>query len=228
MIKYIAYYRVSTAKQGVSGLGLEAQREAVHRYITPEKLYTEFTEVETGTAKKSRPVLSEALKLCASTGATLLIAKLDRLTRSVAFVSALLDSKVKFVAVDFPEANELTIHILAAVAQNEAKIISQRTKAAFAAKKARGEKMGTPENLKNEHRLKGHATNKSKALANENNTRAAAYIQKLLPYGRSCNVMANQLNKANFKTSKGKEFTAMQVLRIINKMDWYFPVENLQ
>jgi DNA invertase Pin-like site-specific DNA recombinase len=228
MTKYIAYYRVSTAKQGVSGLGLEAQREAVHRYITPEKLYTEFTEVETGTAKKSRPVLSEALKLCASTGATLLIAKLDRLTRSVAFVSALLDSKVKFVAVDFPEANELTIHILAAVAQNEAKIISQRTKAAFAAKKARGEKMGTPENLKNEHRLKGHATNKSKALANENNTRAAAYIQKLLPYGRSCNVMANQLNKANFKTSKGKEFTAMQVLRIINKMDWYFPVENLQ
>lgn len=227
MIKYIAYYRVSTAKQGVSGLGLEAQREAVHRYITPEKLYTEFTEVETGTAKKSRPVLSEALKLCASTGATLLIAKLDRLTRSVAFVSALLDSKVKFVAVDFPEANELTIHILAAVAQNEAKIMSQRTKAAFAAKKARGEKMGTPENLKNEHRLKGHATNKSKALANENNTQAAAYIRKLVPERRSYKVMAAQLNKSRFKTSKGKEFTAMQVHRIVKKLDSYFPVENL-
>ena len=227
MTKYIAYYRVSTAKQGVSGLGLEAQREAVHRYITPEKLYTEFTEVETGTSKKSRPVLSEALKLCASTGATLLIAKLDRLTRSVYFVSMLLESKVKFVAIDQPVATDLTIHILAAVSQDEAVRISQRTKAALAAKKARGEKMGTPENLKHEHRLKGHATNKSKALANENNTRAAAYIQKLLPYGRSCNVMANQLNKANFKTSKGKEFTAMQVHRIVKKMDCYFPVENL-
>jgi len=227
MIKYIAYYRVSTAKQGTSGLGLEAQREAVHKFITPEKLFTEFTEVETGTNKKTRPVLSEALKLCASTGATLLIAKLDRLTRSVAFVSALLDSKVKFVAVDFPEANELTIHILAAVAQNEAKIISQRTKAAFAAKKARGEKMGTPENLKQEHRIKGHATNKSKALANENNTMAAAYIEKLIPARRSYKVMAAQLNRSQFKTSKGKNFTAMQVYRIVKKMPSYFPVEKM-
>lgn len=227
MTKFIAYYRVSTAKQGTSGLGLDAQREAVHKFISPEKLFTEFTEVETGTSKKTRPVLNEALKLCASTGATLLIAKLDRLTRSVAFVSALLDSKVKFVAVDFPEANELTIHILAAVAQNEAKIISQRTKAAFAAKKARGEKMGTPENLKNEHRLKGHATNKSKALANENNTKAAAFIEKLIPARRSYKVMAAQLNRSQFKTSKGKNFTAMQVYRIVKKMPSYFPVENL-
>jgi DNA invertase Pin-like site-specific DNA recombinase len=227
MTNFIAYYRVSTAKQGTSGLGLDAQREAVHKFITPEKLFTEFTEVETGTSKKTRPVLNEALKLCASTGATLLIAKLDRLTRSVAFVSALLDSKVKFVAVDFPEANELTIHILAAVAQNEAKIISQRTKAAFAAKKARGEKMGTPENLKQEHRIKGHATNKSKALANENNTKAAAYIEKLIPARRSYKVMAAQLNRSQFKTSKGKNFTAMQVYRIVKKMPSYFPVENL-
>jgi DNA invertase Pin-like site-specific DNA recombinase len=228
MIKYIAYYRVSTAKQGTSGLGLDAQREAVHKFISPEKLFAEFTEIETGTNKKTRPVLSEALKLCASTGATLLIAKLDRLTRSVAFVSALLDSKVKFVAVDFPEANELTIHILAAVAQNEAKIISQRTKAAFAAKKARGEKMGTPENLKQEHRLKGHATNKSKALANENNTKAAAYIEKLIPARRSYKVMAAQLNRSQFKTSKGKNFTAMQVYRIAKKLPSYLAAENLQ
>jgi DNA invertase Pin-like site-specific DNA recombinase len=227
MTKFIAYYRVSTAKQGTSGLGLEAQREAVHKFITPEKLFTEFTEVETGTNKKHRPILEEALKICKAIGATLLIAKMDRLTRSVSFVSALLDSKVKFMAIDQAYANDLTIHILAAVSQDEADRISQRTKAAFAAKKARGEKMGTPENLKHEHRLKGHATNKSKALANENNTKAAAFIRELLPHGRSCNVMANQLNKAQFKTSTGKPFTRMQVSRIIDKLPSYFPVEKM-
>jgi len=196
-MEYVSYYRVSTTKQGVSNLGLEAQREAVHKYIAPEKITTEFTEVETGTIKKERPILAEALKLCKATGATLLIAKLDRLTRSVAFVSALLDSKVKFVAVDFPEANELTIHILAAVAQNEAKIIGQRTKAACAIKRARGDKMGMAENFTDETRKLGPLKRKAKALANENNTRAAAFTQMLLPYGRSCNVMANQLNKAS-------------------------------
>jgi DNA invertase Pin-like site-specific DNA recombinase len=226
-MEYVSYYRVSTTKQGVSGLGLDAQREAVHKYIAPEKITYEFTEVETGTTKKERPILAEALKLCKSTGATLLIAKLDRLTRSVAFVSALLDSKVKFVAVDFPEANELTIHILAAVAQNEAKIIGQRTKAACAIKRARGDKMGKAENFTDKTRKLGPLKRKAKALANENNTKAAAYISELVAKRRSYRSMAAQLNKAQFKTSNGKDFTPTQVYRIVKKLDSYFPVENL-
>ena len=101
-MKFIAYYRVSTRKQGLSGLGLEAQRDAVRKYIAPEFIDAEFTEVETGTNKKHRPELAKALELCRKHNATLLIAKLDRLARNVSFVSSLMDSDVKFKAVDFP------------------------------------------------------------------------------------------------------------------------------
>jgi DNA invertase Pin-like site-specific DNA recombinase len=214
-MKFVAYYRVSTKKQGVSGLGLEAQKEAVHRYIAPELIDYEFIEVETGTNKKHRPVLSEALALCKKHNATLLIAKLDRLTRNVAFISSLMDSKVKFKAVDFPEANELTIHILSAVAQNEAKIISMRIKDALAIKKRKGEKMGTPENLTYENRLKGVAAIKEKAIKNENNSKAIAYIKKAIQSKYTLQSVANELNAAQFKTSKGLEFKPMQVKRLI-------------
>ena len=163
-MKYVAYYRVSTKKQGVSGLGLEAQKDAVHRYIAPELIDFEFIEIETGTSKKKRPVLAQALELCKKHDATLLIAKLDRLARNVSFVSSLMDSKVKFKAVDFPEANELTIHILSAIAQHEAKIISSRIVDALAVKKRRGETMGNPKNLTYLDRMKGIEVIKNNAL----------------------------------------------------------------
>src|SRR4051812_8938522 len=119
--KFIAYYRVSTDRQGKSGLGLEAQQEAVRSYLNGGnwQLVAELVEIESG-KRSDRPKLQEALKLCRLHGATLIIAKLDRLARNVAFVSNLMESGVDFVAVDFPQANRLTVHILAAVAEHEA------------------------------------------------------------------------------------------------------------
>jgi DNA invertase Pin-like site-specific DNA recombinase len=140
---FVAYYRVSTERQGRSGLGLEAQQKAVRDHLNGGdwKLVGEFTEVESG-KRSDRPKLAEALKACRVRGATLIIAKLDRLARNVHFVSGLMESGVEFTAVDFPQANRLAVHILAAVAEHEAKMISERTKAALAAAKARGVKLG--------------------------------------------------------------------------------------
>ena len=138
---FVAYYRVSTARQGTSGLGLEAQQEAVRRHIGSGMLVAELTEIESG-KRNDRPKLAEALRLCRLHGATLVIAKLDRLARNVAFVSNLMEAGVDFIACDFPQANRLTVHILAAVAEHEAKMISERTTAALAAAKARGKKLG--------------------------------------------------------------------------------------
>ena len=216
-MKYIAYYRVSTKKQGASGLGLEAQKEAVTRYISPELIDKEFTEIETGTNKRYRPELAKALELCKKHNATLLIAKLDRLARNVAFVSNLMDSGVKFKAVDFPEANELTIHILASIAQHEAKVISTRIKEALAVKKVQlqkqGKKLGTPKNLTSDARSRGVEIVKINAKNNVNNERAKAYI--LAMKDKPLRTIAAELNKADFKTSRNKEFTAMQVSRLM-------------
>jgi len=139
--RYIGYYRVSTSQQGHSGLGLEAQRCAVQTYLKGEKPISEFTEVESG-RRSDRPKLTEALAACRVHKATLVIAKLDRLARNVAFVSNLMDAGVDFVAVDTPHANRLTVHILAAVAENETRLISARTSAALQAAKKRGVKLG--------------------------------------------------------------------------------------
>lgn len=142
--KFIAYYRVSTARQGESGLGLEAQKHAVVTYLNGGKwqLLEEFTEVESGKNSK-RPQIAAAMAAAKKAKATLIIAKLDRLGRDLHFISGLMNSGIEFLAVDNPHANRLTIHILAAVAENEARMISERTKAALAAAKARGTKLGT-------------------------------------------------------------------------------------
>lgn len=211
-MRYIAYYRVSTKRQGKSGLGLEAQRQAVINYIAPELIDAEFTEVETGTNKKHRPELDKAIELCKKHNATLLIAKLDRLARNVSFVSNLMDSGVKFKAVDFPEANELTIHILASIAQHEAKVISTRIKDALAVKKQKGEKLGNPQNLTNEARKKGTLSIVAKAKNNENNQRAKAFIAQM--EGKTLQQIADALNESKFKTSRGKLFTPTQVSRL--------------
>lgn len=135
----VAYYRVSTRQQKRSGLGLEAQRLSVRAYVKTcsGKLIAELTEVESGT-KNDRPIIKEALWRCRVYGAKLVVAQLDRLARSAALIAKLLESGVDFVAADMPMANRFTIHILAAVAEYEARLISERTRAAFAAVKARG------------------------------------------------------------------------------------------
>ena len=144
-MRVVAYFRVSTEKQGRSGLGLEAQQAAVAQYCGGRgcEVVGEFVEVESG-KNNARPELAKALHLAKVTGATLVVAKLDRLSRNVAFLAALQESGASFVAADMPEANELTIHIMAAVAQAERKAISRRTKEALAAAKARGVRLGNP------------------------------------------------------------------------------------
>src|SRR2546428_4213436 len=141
--KFVAYFRVSTDKQGKSGLGLEAQREAVLTYLDGGRwsLVQEFVEVESG-KRNDRPELTAALAACKKHKAKLVIAKLDRLSRNLAFIATLMDSGVEFVAVDNPHANRLTLHILAAVAEHERHMIADRTKAALQAAKARGIRLG--------------------------------------------------------------------------------------
>ena len=141
--KFIAYYRVSTGKQGASGLGLEAQRKAVNDYLNGGRwtLVAELTEIESGKLSE-RPQLAQALALCRVHRAKLIVAKLDRLARNVGFLTTLMNDGVEFTCCDMPQANKLTIHILAAVAEAEAEAISQRTKAALQAARARGVALG--------------------------------------------------------------------------------------
>jgi DNA invertase Pin-like site-specific DNA recombinase len=140
---FVSYLRVSTKEQGRSGLGLEAQREAVAAFLAGQnaRLACEFIEVESG-KRSDRPKLAEALTMCRALGGRLVVAKIDRLARNVHFVSGLMESGVDFVAADMPSVNRLTIHVLAAVAEEEARAISQRTKDALAQAKARGKKLG--------------------------------------------------------------------------------------
>jgi DNA invertase Pin-like site-specific DNA recombinase len=147
MAVFIAYYRVSTPRQGTSGLGLEVQRAAVLHHIGTGRLAAEYTEVESGKRHMNRPQLLAALAECRKKRGTLVIAKLDRLGRNVAFISALMEGGADFVCCDNPHANRLMLHMLAAFAQHEREQISERTKAALAAAKARGVKLGNPRPL---------------------------------------------------------------------------------
>lgn len=172
--RFVVYLRVSTDKQGRSGLGLEAQRAAVAAHVGTAggRIVAEHVEVESG-RRKDRPQLAAALEACRALRATLVIAKLDRLARNVAFVSNLMESGVEFVAADMPTVNRLTVHILAAVAEEEARMISARTKAALAAAKARGVKLGNPHLLARDPALAARANAMQVEKAR---TRAAAVI----------------------------------------------------
>ena len=214
-MKYVAYYRVSTKRQGESQLGLKAQKHAVERFISPDLIDKEFTEIETGTSKRYRPILNEAIELCAKTGAILIIAKLDRLARNVSFVSSLMDSKVKFKAVDMPEANELTIHIMSAIAQHEAKAISKRVKEGLAQST---KKLGNPQNLTDEAKARGIESIRHKAKHNPHNKRALAFVSSLNYTKLKLKEIAKLLNSNGFKTSTGKEFSTTQVIRIKAKL----------
>lgn len=216
-MNYIAYYRVSTNEQS---LGLKAQETTVRRYIKNDDTITAtFIEKETGTRKRFRPILNKAIEECKRTNSTLLIAKLDRLARNVAFVSTLMDSGVEFKALDMPHANRLTIHIFAAIAEHEAEIISQRTKAGLAEKKKElaliGKKLGTPSNLTDEARRRSIAVKKENARNNLNNQRAKAYALNLRRDGMKLKQIADSLNDNSFRTARGKEFHPIQVSRLL-------------
>lgn len=217
--KYVAYLRVSTQKQGYSGLGLEAQREIIHNHLHDTTLIAEFVEVESG-RKSDRPKLKEALALCRKDGATLIVAKLDRLARSVSFLSNLLESDVEIVFCDFPQANKMVLHIISAISQYEAELIAARTKASLQAKKARGFKLGNPEHLLNKHKQaiqNSIRTCRVKADNNPNNKRAVAMLRILMKENRSYSEMANILNQEGFVTSRGCSFTKSTVYKLIKR-----------
>src|SRR5712671_5974804 len=199
MAAFVAYFRVSTDKQGASGLGLEAQREAVARHVAGAggAIVAEFQEIESG-KRNDRPQIAAALAVCRLRRATLIIAKLDRLARKVAFISSLMESGVDFVAVDNPYATRLTIHILAAVAEHEREMISQRTKAALAAAKARGVKLGNP--ILEEARRRALAVRRNRAPPAPDLVAIAA---GLAGQGLGLRATARALNRLNLKTSRG-------------------------
>lgn len=213
MKSYVAYLRVSTQKQGQSGLGLEAQRAAVASFAPAALLLGEFVEVESG-KQNQRPQLVAAIALAKTKGATLLIAKLDRLSRNAGFIFQLRDAGVDFVCCDMPDANTLTVGLFAVLAQHERETISKRTKDALAAKKARGARLGTPANLTPAATQKGRARNQANALTNEHNDRAGAHILLLREKGFNYSQIAEKLNALRFLTRTGKAFRAEQVKRL--------------
>jgi DNA invertase Pin-like site-specific DNA recombinase len=216
----VGYYRVSTQKQGRSGLGLEAQQSAVRDHLnqTNRKLVAEFIEIESG-KNPDRPKLAEALKTCRLTRSKLIVARLDRLARNVAFVSRLMESGIDFEAVDFPQANRLMIHILAAVAEYEGRLVSERIKAALAAAKARGVKLGRvnpgggcPAGLAKGHqviaeRMAARAADLAPVIAE---IRAAGSV--------SLAAIARQLNERGMRPVRGDRWSPDTVRRILSRL----------
>lgn len=211
--KYVAYYRVSTKKQGASGLGLDAQKKAVNDFIKDSTLLMEFTEIESG-KNNNRVELLKAIEYANSQDAILIVAKLDRLSRNIAFLMTLRDSKVNFKCCDLPDANTLTIGIFATIAQHEREITSQRTKSALQAKKAHGFKLGSPQNLTDHSRELSLISKKNNAISNENNKKAFALIKSERKNNTPYNQIAKSLNASGFRTRRNKEFTHIQVMRL--------------
>jgi len=212
--KFIAYLRVSTQRQGESGLGIEAQQMAVTNYAKSSggEIVAEMVEVESG-KKSDRPILNQAINLCKRNGYVLLVAKLDRLTRNLHFVTALQQSKVDFVAADNPHATPFLIHILVAVAEHERNLISQRTKAALEAAKRRGIKLGCP----NYHASIKKALEVRKRLAEDRNAEHRTVIQEMMQKAGTTKLaeIAHGLNLRGIKTNRGCQFTPTQVHRIL-------------
>ena len=204
-------------KQQLSGLGVEAQREIIHNHVKNKQILAEYIETESG-KKSNRPQLLTALAMCRKTNFILIVAKLDRLSRNVAFTSKLLESDVEIVFCDFPQANRLILHIISSIAEYEAGLISQRTKQSLQAKKARGIKLGKSDNLMNKFEqaiYNSSRTNKAKAENNPNNMRAIALLRSLSMQGKSLSEMTDLLNEQGFVTSKGCQFQITQVKRLL-------------
>lgn len=217
-LKYVSYFRVSTDKQGKSGLGLEAQQTSVEAFIDRHQgeILDSFTEIESG-KKADRPELDRAIRRCKLTGATLVIAKLDRLSRDIAFIANLQKSKVEFVCVDMPDANTLTIGMMSVLAQYERELISERTKAGLAAAKKRGVKLGNPTLHQVRNTDTSMAREAKQKLAAERNTALRDLITEIeIDAGQpmSMAAIADALNSAGYTTARGRTFTKTQVRRI--------------
>ncbi len=221
MTTYVAYYRVSTDRQGQSGLGLDAQRTAVDNYLNGGTwtLLDTFTEVESG-RRNDRPELAKALDLCRRKKATLVIAKLDRLARNVAFIANLMAANVEIVAVDMPQANRLTLHIMAAMAEHEAQAVSQRTKAALQAAKDRGRKLGWSISSR-----RGEQALASAKGVTSNRTTADRFAANVVPVIRdieragvtTLQGIADALNARGIRTARARRWYATTVKNVLDR-----------
>lgn len=217
---YVAYYRVSTMRQGQSGLGIDAQKKAVTDYLDGGecKLISEYTEVESG-KKSRRPELEKAIRDCRQQRATLVIAKLDRLARNVHFISGLMQSKIDFVAADMPHANNLIVHIMAAFAEFERDQISERTRKGLERAKARGVKLGTH----------------GKVLARSNRAEAMARVKRLRPVIRqirktgksSVRAIMDELNARGIKAARGDQWHPQTVSVLLHRLDRTAPARRV-
>jgi DNA invertase Pin-like site-specific DNA recombinase len=210
--KFVAYYRVSTAQQGVSGLGLDAQKKAVLDYLNGGKweLIAERTEIESG-KKDNRPELQAALDLCKAEGATLVIAKLDRLARNVHFISGLMQSGVEFIAADMPKANKFQVHLMAAFAEYEREQISERTKAGLAQAKARGVKLG---------RNGATLAKENRAAANQRAEELRPAIQEIRAAGiTTVRGICEELNRRGVPAPRGGKWFIPQTHRTLQRID---------
>jgi DNA invertase Pin-like site-specific DNA recombinase len=212
MVEFVAYYRVSTQRQGATGLGLDAQKSAVQSFVrgVSGQLIGEYEEVESGAARV-RPKLNQAIQVAAARKATLVIAKLDRLARNVHFISRLMESGVEFVATDLPYANKLTVHIIAAVAEYEREMIGKRTKAALQQAKMRGVLLGNPN-------AGAQARYASQAAAQN----ADAFARGMSPHLRAAtgigvtshSAVARLFNQQGIRTQRGRQWTAAGVANL--------------
>lgn len=227
-MNYVAYCRVSTARQGASGLGLDAQAAAIDAYTrqTGGTILARYVEVESG-RKCDRPQLAQALALARTRGATLVVAKLDRLARNVAFTAALLESGVEFMACDFPHANRLMLHILAAVAEYEAGMISLRVKAALAEAKKRGRLLGAADPRCRGKLTRQQLLERSQRAKVARHRKAAAFraavrpiAQALRTDGQTLAATAAALNAQGWRTAKGQPWTYATVDLLLRVAPW--------
>lgn len=217
MENYVAYYRVSTNKQGNSGLGLEAQKTNVQKFVgCVDCIISEFVEIESGKkTDKQRPQLKAAILEAKKLNATLIVSKLDRLSRNAAFLLELQASGLKLLFADMPTANELQVGIMAVLAQFEAKQISERTKSALNEKKKQGVKLGNPQNLTKEAQIKGNET--KTANAKEFHKTAISLSKSMRANGSTFEAIANELNRIGLTTKTGKKYSKVAVKRLIEK-----------
>lgn len=207
---FVAYYRVSTERQGRSGLGLGAQTSAVEAHVgrSGGEIIASFQEVESG-KRNDRPQLAQALALCKRKKATLVIARLDRLSRNVAFIAGLMESKVEFIACDMPQASKLTLHIMAAMAEHEREMISKRTKEALAVAKARGTKLGNPR--PNMEKMWSQWSSQAQAVRE----RVYPLARQMKDGGMTLAQIAQSLNDRGVKTYRGGSWHASTVGRLL-------------
>ena len=237
MKKFVCYFRVSTQKQGFDGLGISSQKAAVKNYVRREdaEIIAEFTEVETGTRKRKRIEIYKAIDLAKKLGATLIVAKLDRLARDVEFTSALFNANVDFICCDNPTANKLTIQLLSVIAEHEAEVISTRIKSALAVKKERIKngvttnkdgsimkpvngtyRLGNPNGFGDYQKL-GVQKIKELALTNKSNIQSMDVVCNARKQSLTLQQIANKLNELQYTTRNGKNFTPTQVHRLLTK-----------